>query len=87
MLRITLIPESGATRLKLEGKLAGAWVAELENAWAGLRGSRVVVDLHAVTFIAPEGRQLLEKICREGADFWTDGVLNRSIVEQARKCQ
>ena len=36
MLRITVLNDPEATRLKLEGKLAHEWVREAELAWAAL---------------------------------------------------
>jgi len=85
MLKITTRTETGILVLGLEGKLAGPWVDELERCWRSAAGTQpacpVRVNLSAVTFIDEEGKVLLEKMCREGAEFVASGCLNKCIVE------
>jgi ABC-type transporter Mla MlaB component len=85
MLKITVRHNDGGATLTLEGKLAGPWVKELERCWrsnVGMQPSRPVrVDLSSVTFIDEEGKALLEKMHREGAELAASGCLNKSMVE------
>ena len=72
-------------RLRLEGRLTGPWVQELEGCWEELlpeqrRGA--VADLADVTFIGEDGRQLLVKLWEQGAVFHATDCLTRSIVER-----
>ena len=86
MLRITVQTESGKTLLKLDGKITGPWVHELESCWEMLRrvqpGKLVVVDLADVSFVNASGSQLLERMHGEGAELLGEGPLTRSLVEE-----
>jgi anti-anti-sigma factor len=70
MLRITVQTEADKTLLKLDGKITGPWVKELESCWETLRQAQVrqkmVVDLTDVSFINSAGNLLLERMHREG---------------------
>lgn len=85
MLKITIHHDTKLTRLGLEGRLAGPWVKELELCWCSAVGiqkvSPVRVDLSSVTFIDEEGRGLLKRMYREGAELMASGCLNKCIVE------
>ena len=63
MLRITVQDSPQASTLKLEGKLTGPWVKELEQSWitvtATVPDHPVVIDLSDVTFIDCAGKCLL----------------------------
>lgn len=90
MLKITIHPERGATRLTLEGRLAGPWVEELDRCWREASGSQqnhFVVDLSGVTFIDPQGKALLTKMWQQGAKFEAVGCLTRCIVEDITKAE
>jgi hypothetical protein len=69
MLMITRSEEGdlGCT-LKLEGKLLGPWVGELELACDGSRihPERVRLDLSGLTYLDAEGTQFLKGLLREG---------------------
>jgi anti-anti-sigma regulatory factor len=84
MLKISSKNSQGSIRLTLEGRLAGAWVKELEQYWrqttTSERGS-LVVDLKGVTFIEEAGKALLAEMWREGAELIATGCCNKSIVE------
>ncbi len=70
MLRITTINCSQATRtFKLEGKLLGPWIGELELAFATSQVSPdgVCLDLHDVTFVDAAGARYLARLLRDGA--------------------
>ncbi len=84
MLRITVHTEEVQTTLELEGRLAGAWVAELHRAWqeADTAGSRsIVVNLAAVSYVDADGKRLLSDMCRAGIRFEASGCLMRSLVD------
>ncbi len=77
MLRITRISEQDAITLKLEGKLAGPWVDELEKSWCSIReppGDRaLMVDLNDVTFIDRAGEMLLKQMHAAGTMLLAEG--------------
>jgi len=86
MLKITLQNEAGVLAFQLEGKLAGPWVQELERCWRSAldtrQGDPMRVDLSAVTFIDADGKALLARMYREGAELVASGCLNTCIVEE-----
>ena len=83
MLRITTKTDASKTTLELEGKLAGAWVSELERCWQGIgRDHAVKVTLEAVTFIDDEGKKLLARLHESGAELNASGCMNKCIVQE-----
>ncbi len=85
MLRITITRGPTATTLRVEGKLTGPWVAELERAWRSVSSpvnGHVSVDLTDVTFIGEEGKRLLEVMYGEGAKLKASRCLTRRLVEE-----
>jgi hypothetical protein len=84
MLRITVQEDGTLWRLHLSGKLAGAWVAETENAWrsAPVSGRRVEIDMTEVTWIDEAGRCLLQAMNQAGAHFIAKGVATKALVEE-----
>jgi anti-anti-sigma regulatory factor len=66
MLRITINETPEAATIILEGRLAGAWVAELKQAWTDaavrLNARRVSLDLRNVTFVNEDGKRVLREI-------------------------
>jgi anti-anti-sigma regulatory factor len=86
MLRITLDKNSRCTTLRLEGRLTGPWVDELERAWRALTpdpvDGRVAVDLTDVTFVGEDGKKLLEAMYGEGAKLKASGCVTRRLVEE-----
>ncbi|HET7438840.1 MAG TPA: hypothetical protein VFJ56_05030 [Nitrospira sp.] len=90
MLKITKHRDeaSESVSFMLEGRLAGPWVKELEACWRRTEvppKSRAVVDLTGVTFVDADGRALLTKMWREGAEFRAAGCLTKCIVEEITK--
>jgi anti-anti-sigma regulatory factor len=73
MLRITTEESEESTELKLEGKLAGVWVDELEQTWHAFAQRKpdegILVDLCGVTFIDAQGKLLLKRMHGHGARF------------------
>jgi hypothetical protein len=66
MLRITIHETDDEMAIRLEGRVAGPWVAELGHAWAEaaprLASRQVVLDLRDVTFADIEGKHVLSDI-------------------------
>src|SRR5437899_5130229 len=73
VLKITIEQEATTTMFKVEGKLAGPWVAELEQCWRAAMnttgGRSVKVHLRAVSFIDAAGKSLLAEMHRHGAEL------------------
>ena len=70
MLRITRSEGTDLTRtLKLQGKLLGPWIGELESAcgMAQVPADRVHLDLSDLTFVDADGARFLEALIRDGA--------------------
>jgi hypothetical protein len=70
MLMITRSEGSDLTRtLKLEGKLMGPWIGELESAchMSQVSLDRVRLDLFDLTFVDAEGARFLGSLIRDGA--------------------
>ncbi len=70
MLMITRSEASDLTRtLKLEGKLLGPWIGELESACdtSQVSPARVRLDLLGLTFVDAEGARFLASLIRDGA--------------------
>ncbi|HEX6905883.1 MAG TPA: STAS domain-containing protein [Terriglobales bacterium] len=86
MFRATVEHHGDLVTLRIEGRLSGPCLSELENCWRQIvngNGSRqLVVDLKEVTFVSSQGKQLLEKLCRAGARLTGDGLMTRALVEQ-----
>jgi len=89
MLKITVENGSRPTTIKLEGKLSGPWVRELERAWdrlnAGKPDRTVTVDLSDVTFIDLAGRKLLGSLVDSGAQLRATQLMTNYIVERIKE--
>jgi anti-anti-sigma regulatory factor len=85
MLKISIEKSPRLTTLKLEGRLALAWVEELDRAFraasAAPADGRIAVDLSDVTFVCEEGKRLLEQMHSGGAKLKGSGCVTRSLVE------
>lgn len=91
MLRIIVAHKLQTTVLTLVGRLEGPWVGVLDSTWkeviAGMTSRKVIVDLCDVTFVTPEGRQQLIKMCKHGITFQTSGCFGPRLVEEIlRQC-
>ena len=65
--------------------MTGPWVYELEQAWQTVRPSTPVppeIDLTGVTFIAEEGRTLLNRMWQQGAVFIAKGCCTGHMVDE-----
>ena len=84
MLRITTDCSKDTVKLRLEGRLTGPWVQELERSWMELSPEQrrgAVVDLAGVISIGEDGRRLLVTMWEQGAVFHATNCLTRSLVE------
>lgn len=70
MLKVTVSDDSGSVVLKLEGRLVGPWVDEVEKAWRSVANSakaqHLAVDLCDVTFVDAAGKELLSRMHQAG---------------------
>ncbi len=85
MLRITLDRPNDGVKLRVEGRLMGPWVQELDRCWREFSPEQqrgAVIDLTGVTFIGEDGRLLLTALWRQGAVLHATDCLTRSIVEE-----
>src|ERR1700688_4695269 len=93
MLRITTEKKRGKIFLSVEGRLAGPWVAALEQCWRELHAvsprEKFHVNLCGTSFIDAAGRVLLMEIHRQGGQLIAEGCLIQAIVQekQAREKQ
>jgi hypothetical protein len=90
MLKITKHRDTGSDSVsfKLEGRLAGPWVEELDSCWRQMTANpqgRTVVDLTGVTFVDVDGKALLTRMWQQGAELYAAGCLTRCIVEEITK--
>ncbi len=69
MLRTTSVINDEATTLRLEGKLCGPWVEEVQNCFDQAAGQTRVVhlDLGRVLFVDDAGASLLRRLLACGA--------------------
>jgi outer membrane protein TolC len=85
MLRITPKDQGPKLTLSLEGKLSGAWVQELAQAWAEAKAqtppAEITIDLRLVWFLDEPGRALLTRIHQEGGGLLGSGTYVGPIIE------
>jgi ABC-type transporter Mla MlaB component len=86
MLRITIHDAPPTLTFRLEGRLAGPWVRELEECWRGALASRrepiLRVDLTEVTSIDAAGRACLAALHRQGVEFLAADCLMKAVVAE-----
>jgi anti-anti-sigma regulatory factor len=86
MLKITLHDSAGEFRLKLEGRLSGLWVQELEQCWktasSTTRGRKTVVDLGEVDFVDRSGQNLLSEMHAQGVEMEAVTPLICSVLKE-----
>ncbi len=84
MLRVTTEEKDGEVRLRLEGRLAGPWVEEVERSWraalAALGSRRLVVDLEEVAFVDAAGQELLAEMSRQGGRLSAGCPLMKYVI-------
>ena len=87
---MTIQKESRNATIKIEGKIVGAEVAELDRAWRKLAPElgeeKLTVDLCGVTFMDEKAKTLLAEIYeRTSAEFIADTPLTKYFAEQAQQ--
>ena len=87
MLRITTEENGRLTRFRLEGKLKGDWVRELERCWSTSRNGHTeiqfFVELSNVDFVDEVGRALLSRMASQGARLEAhNNLLSASLVDE-----
>jgi anti-anti-sigma regulatory factor len=86
MLRITTHDSSRILTFRLEGRLEGPWVEELEESWRSTLAEEgrttIRVDLAGVTFIDAAGKARLKAMHQQGAQFLAEDCLTKAIVEE-----
>ena len=86
MLRITVDDKPRVLSFRLEGRLEGPWVEELEKCWRALvarAGTPALrVDLTGLTFVDAAGRAQLTAMHRQGAEFTAEDCLTKAIVSE-----
>ena len=80
MLKITTQTDATTTIFELEGRLAGAWVQELEDCWRKAADSDrpVRVMVCAVMFMNYKGRALFAEMQHHGAELVAEGCVNKA---------
>ncbi len=86
MLRITIQDAPRTLTFRLEGRLAGPWVRELEECWKGALASHrqpvLRVDLTDVTSLDATGQACLTSLHQQGAEFVTADCLMKAVVTE-----
>jgi len=84
VIRITAQEEPSATRLFLEGKLAGRCVDELDKCWQTCPSGEValLVDLTNVSFVDDHGRELLTRMHNKGIKLFSKSVMTKCLIEE-----
>jgi ABC-type transporter Mla MlaB component len=85
MLRITVQDTPNQVTLKLEGSIAGAWVAELEEVWrvsnSKLAGRVIRVDMTDVDRVDLAGKYLLALLRDRGTVLVASGKVTQIEAE------
>ena len=85
-MKVQFIESGDEVTLQVCGRLADAWVDELEKCWSAAKkkcpGRHVSVDLRGVTFIDHAGEDLLRPMHRDGASLLAVGLRNQEVVNQ-----
>jgi len=86
VLRITEGDAESGWLLKLEGRLSGPWVPELESAWRSVSrahpGGAICIDLRDVDLVDAAGRRLLALMHHAGARFVSKGCAMSELVRE-----
>lgn len=69
MLRITFQESDDHMTMRLEGRIAGPWAKELNQAWTDaatrLGSKRLSIDLRSVSYADENGKWILRNICAQ----------------------
>src|SRR5262245_56587218 len=79
MLRINVDDGPDQVTMSLEGRLAGIWVKELEDAWREVESRRngrpLSLDISAVERVDQAGEYLLALVARRGGQLIASGLV------------
>ncbi len=85
-MRITAKDNPRALTFRLEGRLEGPWVRELEQCWRSMLDSAsrptVCVDLTDVTYIDAAGKARLAEMHEQGAQFIAGDCVTKAVVDE-----
>jgi hypothetical protein len=88
MFRISIEESSSRERWIIQGRLAGAFAGELDDAWSSSFQKNPllsrVVDLCGVTLIDRRGEEVLRKMLSQHAEFIAPGIYTKHLLEQLR---
>jgi len=86
VLRITTVDDGATLHCKVEGKLAGVWVTELEQAWreraARAPHQALVVDLTATESVDLAGKYLLALMHHKGVQLIAGAPYMNALIEE-----
>ena len=85
MMKIQIKELDDQVILQVEGRLAGAFVPELESCWKAARANdpnrKISIDLKSVTCTDRSGRYLLQLMHSQGVSFLRAGLAMQDILE------
>jgi hypothetical protein len=88
MLRVTREDGKQPPTLKVEGKLCGPWVPELEREWCRAASETenrdVIADLSNLTFLDSAGWDLLERMAQQGVNLQAHELLPRFVISEIK---
>jgi anti-anti-sigma regulatory factor len=86
MLRITADDQARVLTFRVEGRLEGPWVRELEQCWRSMLDAAtrptISVDLTGVTYIDAAGKAQLADMHEQGAQFIAEDCMTKAVVEE-----
>ena len=86
MLKITIHDSAAECRFRLEGRLTGPWVTELEMSWqtaaSTTSGRRTAADLREEEFVDDAGRALLERMHEAGVRLTADTPVMKDLLRE-----
>ena len=89
MLRITVEKKGGVITFRLEGKLQGEWVAELERCWIFARNTsptrQLCIDLSSVDFVDESGKTLLVRMVLQNVKLYASNPMMASFVNEIKR--
>jgi hypothetical protein len=87
MLRITIQPTWDGTTFKLDGKVVGPWVQNLERLWQHARENAlhrtVRVDLTSVLLVDRDGKRVLKWMHEDGVELMGKDSFTKSVIEDS----
>ena len=82
MLRITKTHSEGKTTFKLEGRVAGGWIGEVERV-CDAEAFPLVLDLSGVTFADERAAHVIRRLRAEGAELVGLTLFLDALIEKS----